>query len=525
MVGNIQRPEREDPSGLGRWWPGLFIATLLLFVAARLWRLTSTCLWFDEIFSVHAARHNWSELIKFVAADLVHPPLFYALLKFWITLGGESLLWLRLFPVLFSVATIVPFWFLCRDLKLKPAETNLALLLMAVSRFQLGYAQEVRMYSPLLFFSVLSIWLFIRFLRSQKSPWQDLVALTAINLCLVYVHYYGWAVVAVEGLILLFWRRERLGRFLLSVAVLVLAFSPWVYALAVAPEGGPGLAQNLGWFTRPGWRDVQMYFVVMSEPFLFSQFRGERFYDPLAKLLVWLVFGLPLIVFCYRMIRGRRLQDEEAWLLMFAFGPVIGALVLSWILPYPVWGSRHLIICAVPYFILAAIAILRVPLTWLKSALLLVLAGWVSLAAAISLWTRAPEFTWCSWPQLVQQLSPEDKSTATVFYAFEDLVAYHLWFSLSTGGEGKFKIIRIRGIEGLDEDPAFFLPRRFDDIEVRDQLQITDEHLWLAFRNKDWDQNRPPVSLLQQAGYRVQKVYRTSRQGEQSFLVEVARRP
>lgn len=504
---------------------GLFLSISLLFIAARLWRLTSTCLWFDEIFSVHAARHNWSDLIKFVAADLVHPPLFYALLKLWIALGGESLLWLRLFPVLFSVATIIPVWFLCRELKIKPAEINLALLLIAVSRFLLGYAQEVRMYSPLMFFSVLSIWLFLRFLRNQNSPLQNLVTLTGINLCLVYIHYYGWAIVAIEGLILLFWRRERLLRFLLSAAVLVLAFSPWVYAVTVSRQGGPGLAQNLGWFMRPGWRDVQLYFVVMSKPFLFSQFRGQRFYDPLAKWLVLLIFVVPLIVLGYRMIRDRRLRAEEAWLMIFAFGPLAGAFVLSWILPYPVWGSRHLIICAVPYFILVAIAMLRVRPSWFRFGLCLILGGWLSLAAALSLFTRPPEFTWCSWSELVAQLSPEDKSQTTVFYTFEDLVAYHLWFALSTQDEGKFKVIRIRGIEGLDEDPAFFLPRRFDDVEVRDRLQINGEHVWLAFRSKDWDEKQPPISLLQQVGYGVQKVYRTTMEGEQSFLVELERRP
>ena len=63
-----------------------------LYVAARLWRLTASCLWFDEIFSVHAARHTWGALWRFAAADLIHPPLFYALLKLWTAAGGESLL-------------------------------------------------------------------------------------------------------------------------------------------------------------------------------------------------------------------------------------------------------------------------------------------------------------------------------------------------------------------------------------------------------------------------------------------------
>ena len=159
----------------------------LTFVAARLWQFSATCLWFDEVFSVHAARHSWAELIKFVAADIIHPPLFYALLKVWIGLGGESLIWLRMLPVLLAIASIVPFYLLCRELNLKPAERNLAFLLIAVSGFLIKYAQEVRMYSLLLFLSVTSIWLFVRFAR--KSRLRTLAALTVCNLLLVYTHY------------------------------------------------------------------------------------------------------------------------------------------------------------------------------------------------------------------------------------------------------------------------------------------------------------------------------------------------
>jgi len=50
---------------------------IVLFLLARLWHLTANCLWFDEIFSLHAAEHSWRTLLPFAAADLVHPPLFY----------------------------------------------------------------------------------------------------------------------------------------------------------------------------------------------------------------------------------------------------------------------------------------------------------------------------------------------------------------------------------------------------------------------------------------------------------------
>src|SRR5438132_4575076 len=100
-------------------------AVIILYIALRYWNLTASCLWFDEIFSVHAAEHSFPGFIlSFVAQDLIHPPFFYLFLKTWIRVGGgifdggESLLWLRLLPLLFSVLAVFPFLALCRELKL-----------------------------------------------------------------------------------------------------------------------------------------------------------------------------------------------------------------------------------------------------------------------------------------------------------------------------------------------------------------------------------------------------------------------
>jgi hypothetical protein len=57
------------------------------------------------------------DLLAAVAADAVHPPLFYLLLKIWIG-WGTSLLWLRLFPTLISVVAIAPFLLLCRGIEI-----------------------------------------------------------------------------------------------------------------------------------------------------------------------------------------------------------------------------------------------------------------------------------------------------------------------------------------------------------------------------------------------------------------------
>ena len=172
----------------------------LIYIALRFWHLTDSCLWFDEIFSVHAAEHHWKELFWFVAQDLIHPPLFYVFLKIWVFIGGESLFSLRLFPVVFSITAVVPFLLLCRQLKFSFPTNALALAFFAVNGSCIKYAQEVRMYSLLMCLGLFSLWLFARFVNMGKG----FPTLVIINVLLVYTHYFGWLIIVSE----LFARRD-----------------------------------------------------------------------------------------------------------------------------------------------------------------------------------------------------------------------------------------------------------------------------------------------------------------------------
>ncbi len=187
--------------------------------------------------------------------------------KLWIGVGGESLLWLRLFPVLTSIAAIFPFLLLCREFRLRPWEINLALLLMAVNGYLIKYAQEVRMYSLLLFLSLCSLWLFVRFFRTDSSSRKELLTLCVVNLLLVYAHYAGWLVIALQVIGLLLWKRSRLSAFLMTVVAIILGYIPWLYAIAAGRESGKGLIQNIGWVTRPHARDLAQYFTLLNKPF------------------------------------------------------------------------------------------------------------------------------------------------------------------------------------------------------------------------------------------------------------------
>ena len=512
----------EHPRRLGENPGALLTAALVgLYVAARLWRLEGSCLWFDELFSVHAARHTWPGLWRFVAADLIHPPLFYALLKLWTGVGGESLLWLRLFPFAASVAALVPLLLLARELKLGTAATNVALLAAAANGYLIKYAQEVRMYGLLLLLTLTSLWLFARLLNREGQARGLLFALFPVNLLLVYTHYYGWLVVACEAAFLALKERRRLGAFALTAAGLALAYLPWVVACAQAAGAGGGLAQNIGWIGRPGPRDLVELFALFNQPFYFRQSSADPLYGRGGALLGLLLVGLPVFVLIFGRLKRRDEGDDGerktvVFLLLFTALPVALAFVASYVLPQSVWGTRHLIVAAGPYALLAGLALGRLrPARW-RSAALLLLCCWLALVGALGVVRREPAYVWCAWEGLAASTA-RDAAGAGEVYAFEDLVAYHLWFALS--GSGRFRVVSVEGAPGVAEDPAYFLPRDFDGVAVATTDALRGERFWAAFRDTNWDESRPPLKLILERGYRAERVYERGAQGQRAFLV------
>src|SRR5580698_7226175 len=145
------------------------IGVVALFIGMRLWRITDFALDGDEIFSVQLARDSWRDLFSAAVRDAIHPPLLYVLLKVWIGIGGESLLWLRLFPVTASVLCLLPVFALCRDLEISPAARNLAIAIVAVHPYAMYYSQHLRMYCLLMLAGLLSSWRFERYLDQAST--------------------------------------------------------------------------------------------------------------------------------------------------------------------------------------------------------------------------------------------------------------------------------------------------------------------------------------------------------------------
>jgi len=102
-------------------------------------------------------------------------------------------------------------------------------------------------------------------------------------------------------------------------------------------------------------------------------------------------------------------------------------------------------------------------------------------------------------------------------YTFEDLVVYHVWFAPTLTGTPYFKVKVVKSLPGVPDDPAFFLPRRFSEVETVPESGIDGEHIWVAFRARRWDENRPPMSHVKTLGYQTTNVCRHWRKASRRF--------
>ena len=410
----------------------IWAALIVVYVGLRSWRLTSYGLWVDEVFSVRAARLAWADLFRVIAADAVHPPFFYILLKLWIAAGGATLLWLKLLPLILSIGALIPFWLLCRDLKLSLTEAALGFWLIAVNGYLIHYAQDLRMYSLLFCLSVWSLWLFLRFVSGASASWRVVVALFVVNLLLVYTQYFGWLLVGTEGLCVLLWRPRLLGWFSLSCTGLALAFAPWAYAVAASGPKASVVPASLQWIPRPGWAEVLWYLATLNG------ILPWRHTTPLGVML----FAAPVGLAMLGLLRSRNPSSRRPieLLAVLSVVPVAVAFIASRVLSQSVWGERHLMVVAVPYLLMVAVSVSYLRRVSLRIALIILMVTWTGVAGAAGLVSEEGRI---SWKSLVQHLIEKEgpSSRHVTVYTFEGWTAAPLQFLLADLGSHQFDVL------------------------------------------------------------------------------------
>lgn len=453
-------------------------------------------MWMDEVFSYRTARLGFGDMFRAIINDIVHPPLFYLLLKIWMLVGGESLAWLKLFPVLFSILTLVPFYFLCRELNLNLNAINVALALISVNGYMIYYAQELRMYSLLLFFTITSLWIFT---LCVKNEWQDkrfIIALFVINLLFIYTQYFGWLVVATQFAFLLFFqRRKGLLPFVLLCLALGLCFSPWVFVVAKSVSQKHGLAGNLGWIKRPGLSEVVWYFAMLHGTFPIRR----------STVIGLALFCFPLPFLLRQMLKTKERNEKFlfAGLFMFAFLPTLAALIASFVMKQSLWGERYLIITSVPYLMLLVTAAWQLKPDVVKKIIIACFLIWAVFAGFLEMYRDESRFRWGEITQKMIEADSAGNENIPLF-ALSELIAVPVKYSLERTGRKDFQVSEVK----LHE--------------LQNIIRMKQKHFWVGFLRSDWNEARQPQEMFQNAGCRVgtEIVTETSKEKISIFKVE-----
>ncbi len=241
----------------------LLILLLIVLVAAALrWvPLHREALGGDELFSWRMAREPLPASWRDIRLDLVHPPLYYLLVKGVTSIGGAGMIALRLLSLLCGLATVPLIAVLGRRLPGARWSGLLAAALVAVGRSDIFYSQEARSYALYaLLVVLLALWVGAVSERPERQKLPELWAAGLVLMtALVYTHYVAAVYVALAVVTLLVCRNDAKTK-LRAVgcgAVAALLFVPWLWGELGVYHAKHGIGDNLDWQGHPGFYDLR----------------------------------------------------------------------------------------------------------------------------------------------------------------------------------------------------------------------------------------------------------------------------
>lgn len=378
--------------------------------ALRICALDRESAWLDEAFSLTLARGGLAEVFYQTRLD-VHPPLYYILLTGWLTLFDPSVWAARLFSAV--VGTLVIVVACAAALKLTSRATALTTAaLLAVSVFQIEFAQEARMYALLTLLATASTIGFVGLFAPPPRRHGALLLYTIATAALVYTQVYGLFIVAGQAATLLvdviLRRRAAVPAafsWLGAMAVTFLAFVPWLPTFTWQVS----LVQTRFWIAEPEPAGLLA---------TFERYAGSP------ELLPFV--GVAALAGVFTLAR-RQPSDPPRPALLFILPWLAGPIAIPFLLSLvgtPIFLPKYTIAASVPFAILVAAGLQALP-WWPVRA-----AATVALVAALTqplpaYYETARKDGWREAVASVEALAAPDD--AVVLYPYFNTIAFDIY--------------------------------------------------------------------------------------------------
>ncbi len=213
----------------------LFISILLCGLGLRLILLNVGINLDDAITLYVSSSSTLSKLLERVRDYEFSPPLYFILMKFWLTLSGESgksAAGLALPSILVGTMVIPATCLLAKELTGCWKKALLSSWLAAIAPLAIFYSHEARCYALLSLLTTLSLWMIE---RENSESIRNRIFLLLLLILTFYTHYLG---IFIVGLYLLFkisslkfreeLSKDKLVTLVAIPALAFLAFLPWL---------------------------------------------------------------------------------------------------------------------------------------------------------------------------------------------------------------------------------------------------------------------------------------------------------
>ncbi len=352
----------------------------------------------DEPFTVYWSLRGMPEILHMLQ-DENNPPLYFLIMKAWAAMVPLEAAWLRIPSAVFSILTAWPLFLLARRLAGRSVAIT-TVLLFTFSSHHFGFAHEVRAYA---LFTLLTVAGFaqLTLMRDRSAVRsRDVAAIAAIDVLLVYTHFFGWLAIGMQLVcagVCTGWRPLWRST-LIAAGIALLGYLPYVPIFL----GRTGKSVVDGtWVTTPTWEEpYNMLWRWSNQPMIAV---------PFLAAVLWGTWKSRL--------RAPALQMGLLW----SFVPLIGLFLVSFVVP--VYVDRYLVWAAPGFALAVAASLAQVPHARLHTAL--------SVAACASmLLTMAPWKDNGRRPgRVVAQVhawSAPDQAVALFPHHYDLTYAYHL---------------------------------------------------------------------------------------------------
>ncbi len=391
-----------------RWksQPRLFAyATILVAFFLRAYRLADKNIWWDEGWSVWLSQKDLAWIALRTAAD-EHPPLHYWMLHFWNLLAGTDAFAGRFISLAFGVLTIALLYRIGK--RVGGAWIGVfAALFLATARFHVWWSQDIKNYTPSIFFAFAAVWFALGVIASAAkqspqsneeiasshpspslrtllamTPWRSIILYAIFAALAMWTHYLAALVLLALNLYWLFvilseaknlnnvsetlrfaqgdkkhWLIGSLRNWLIATALAAALFAPWMYLY---------LQNAAAWSAAPAF-DFSLFLKLVATVLPLGVTTNIDNYAALTIALT-LLAAIPVISMLYPVFRPRSLNTEHGslmtdhWLLFIlivALPPILlYALSLTPVSFFaPKIQARYLLVLSPAYVMLLALGI------------------------------------------------------------------------------------------------------------------------------------------------------------------------